>query len=105
MRFLMLTRILAVAGAVSAFAQTPGWIDLTFEGQRAAKIPDYAAAEIKFRAALAKAEEFGELDQRLRDSLSNLASVRQQQGDLKEAEELYRRRLSIEQKYSDPDAA
>jgi tetratricopeptide (TPR) repeat protein len=55
---------------------------------------------VKFRSALLEAEQvFEERDFRLAANFSNLALTRQEQGDFKEAEKLYRRVLELREKY------
>lgn len=63
----------------------------------------YGLAETRLRSALVEAERFGERDFRLWATLSNLAFVCQERGELPEAERLYRRVLELRERYLGPD--
>jgi len=102
MRVLLLTAFSAVFVLGQDDAR---WHDLTSEGLRLSKVPNYPVAEVRFRAALEEAEKWGEADHRLWLSLSNLALMRENQGDLVEAEKLSRRALELREKYLGPEHA
>lgn len=71
------------------------WKNLVEEGNSSyekGKIPE---AELKFQAALAEAEKFGEHDPRLALTLNNLAAMYHEQGKYTMAEPLYKRALDI----------
>lgn len=101
----MKVALLTVFGAALAYPQAPNseWLRLNHEGLRLSKIPDYPAAEQAFRSALAEAERLGEQDSRFAETLSNLAVVRRERGDLDQAEKLMRRAVELREKYAGPD--
>jgi tetratricopeptide (TPR) repeat protein len=78
------------------------WSELNSDGIRFFAYGQYAAAEVKFRAALLEAGQFPEGDFRVSATLSNIALTRQEQGDLAEAERLYRRVLELREQYFAP---
>jgi tetratricopeptide (TPR) repeat protein len=102
----MKVALLTVFSAALINAQAPSseWLPLNHEGLRLSKIPDYAAAEQAFRSALAEAERFGEQDSRFAETLSNLAVIRREQGDLDQAEKLIRRAVELREKYAGADS-
>lgn len=91
------------ASSLNAAGDPAKWFRINDEGIALTKIPDYPAAEARFRAALMEAETIGEQDYRVWATLSNLALVRQEQGDYGEAEKLYLRTIGLRQKYLGPD--
>ncbi len=80
------------------------WMELNSAGIRLVHAGDFAAAEMKFRAALIEGEKFPENDFRYLANLSNLALTREEQGDLPAAEKNYRRVLELREKYLPPEA-
>jgi tetratricopeptide (TPR) repeat protein len=78
------------------------WLSITQEGIKLTQTGRYAAAESRFRRALLDAEAFGPSDSRLWASLSNVAYVIGEQGDLPGAEKLYRRVLELREKHLGP---
>src|SRR5258708_8985057 len=103
---LNLRRIFTIAGILFAIghmatAQTTtpadeaAWMRLTQAGIESSHAGNYAAAEPKFRKALLEAAAFESSDPRLWASLSNLAYVSGELGDLTTAATLYRRRLEL----------
>ncbi len=97
MRALLFTAFTAVF--VYAQPDDSTWFRFNSEGIRLTKVPNYPVAETRFRSALAEAEAFGEQDYRYWATLSNLALVRQEQGDLASAEKLYRQVVDLRQLY------
>jgi tetratricopeptide (TPR) repeat protein len=99
-RFLMVAGVLFAIGHMVTAQTTPpadeaAWLQLTQAGIQLSHAGNYAAAEPKFRRALLEAEAFGGADHRLWASLSNLAYVSGELGDLSIAATLYRRRLEL----------
>src|SRR5438445_8283470 len=97
--------LLIAFSAFFANAQTiddSTWSRFNAEGVRLAKVPNYPVAESRFRSALTEAEQFGEQDYRLWATLSNLGLVRNELGDLVEAEKLYRRVVDLRTKHLGP---
>src|SRR5258706_1651356 len=74
------------------------WMTITQEGIRLSHAGRYAEAETRFRKALLEAEAFDQSDYRLWASLSNVAYVTGEQGDLSGSEKLYRRGLVLRRK-------
>lgn len=75
------------------------WMATTQAGIQLSHTGRYADAETRFRRALLDAETLGEDGYRLPASLSNVAFVIGEQGDLAGAEKLYRRSLELREKY------
>ncbi|HSE58604.1 MAG TPA: tetratricopeptide repeat protein, partial [Nitrospiraceae bacterium] len=73
------------------------WEETLAAGQRALEQRNYAEAERQFRAAVEKAEAFGQEDRRVAVSLSQLADVYAAQRRYVEAEPVYGRALAIYQ--------
>src|SRR5215210_1354326 len=96
-RKISLTSILLVMAFASAavYAQQPTWETYQEAGRRALERGDYAEAETQLKAALKEASGFVLKDQRLTETLDELASVYRAAGRFDEAETLYRRTLSI----------
>ena len=72
-------------------------------GMAAYQRGDFRSAAASYAVALKEAEAFGEIDQRLTITINYLALVYAQQGRYAEAEPLYRRTLSINEKALGPD--
>jgi len=79
---------------VTACAQE-SWESYNAAGLEAHEQARYAEAEELYLAALEEAEQFGDQDPRLADSLNNLAFSYHGQGKYVEAEPLYQRALEI----------
>jgi len=97
----MKAAILALVCIANMNGQTgsPTWLDLTTEGIRLVRAGNFGTAELKFRNALLEAEKFPEGDSRLWATLSNIAFVREEQGDFPAAEKLYRRVLELRERF------
>src|SRR5579864_5494172 len=86
-----------------AFPQTAAdssslWATLNAQGSEAYSRGSYGESEKSYTAALALAEKFGERDDRLATSLSNLGTTCRAQGHYAEAEKLYSRAVEIREK-------
>jgi tetratricopeptide (TPR) repeat protein len=86
-----------------ATASEKAWEKATAEGQKAMGKGDFAKAEQHFLRAVQEAEEFGDSDMRLADSLNVLADLYRAQGKYGEAEPLYRRRIAIMERSLGPE--
>ncbi|HEV8146252.1 MAG TPA: tetratricopeptide repeat protein [Bryobacteraceae bacterium] len=87
---------------IQAPESSKDWLRITQEGITLTQAGRYGAAESRFRRALLDAEAFGPSDYRLWASLSNVAYVIGEQGDLAGAEKLYGRVLQLREQYLGP---
>ena len=95
----------AFASNLAAQPDAAKWSELNSEGIRLAGAGRIPEAEAKFRAAFFEADVLGETDYRFWANLSNLALMRQEQGDFAAAEKLYRRVLELREKFLPPESS
>src|SRR5207245_1746858 len=79
------------------------WSAVTAQGLAAYTRGDYPESEKLYTQALALAENFGETDDRLAASLSNLGTAYRAQGTYAEAAKLYRRALGLREAMFGPE--
>jgi len=78
-----------------------GWGERAAKGRTLRDQSRYAEAEDCLRSALPAAEEFGSTDPRVAETLNDLATVVQIRGRYEEAENLFRRALTIWNQHSE----
>lgn len=93
--FLAATLLLSSPGC---FADGVLWKTLNDAGQAAKKRGSYSDADRQFQASLKEAEAFGEKDDRLRETMRQLAEVKELRGKLAEAAELWAKVLALDEK-------
>ncbi len=79
------------------------WEQYMRAGEAAYQRGDYEEAVGQTKAALKEAEDFGEQDPRFATTLNNLARLYRAQGRYDEAEPLYQRSLTINEKALGPE--
>jgi len=88
---------LGAAGGVT-YAQSDLWQTYTNEGKKAYQRGDYWTAEWLLRSALQEAEKSAAQDLRMAESLNNLALLYVDLGKFAEAEPLFKRAITIDEK-------
>ena len=97
---ILITLCALIALASAAPAQEVLWRTHVEAGNQSVEKGNYGEAEKHYTAALKSAEGFGQTDSRLMSTMRKLASVLDDQGKYEDAEQLYQRLITLDEKAS-----